>query len=75
MVVLGSAGSPSYEWDELNGKTTQLGLTVVGFAQYFVADVPEKGTLEGQFVQVIDPDALNGGGYVPWAGVLYWLEE
>lgn len=63
----------SYDWDSLNGRAGNV--VVVGFAQYFVESVPEKGTLVGQFVQVIDPDALDGGGYVDWAGVLYWLDE
>lgn len=62
-----------YDWDLLNGRSGPV--VVVGFAQYFVEAVPEKGTLVGQFVQVIDPDALDGGGYVDWAGVLYWLDE
>lgn len=73
VIVIGSSGSPSYDWESAAGNTS---VTVIGFANYFIESVTKKEPeFRGRFVQVVDPDALDGGGYVDWAGVRYWLEE
>ena len=68
-----SLASPGYDWDSLNGRSGPV--VVVGFANYFVESVPERGTLVGQFVQVIDPDSLGSGQIIDWAGLTYALTQ
>ncbi|MDZ4177895.1 MAG: Tad domain-containing protein [Coriobacteriia bacterium] len=72
-VIVISQGDP-YDWDSVTGKTATR---VVGFLNMLVSNDPEwkEGTLIAKFVQVVPANALNPGAYVPYAGVVMWLER
>jgi hypothetical protein len=72
-VIVINQGDP-YDWDSVTGSTK---VTVVGFLNMFISNDPhfKDGILMAEFVQVVPVDALNPGGYVDYAGVVYWLAE
>lgn len=73
-VIVINQGDP-YAWDSVNG-TTQT--RVVGFLNMLVTNDPamkDDNILWGLFVQVVAEDALAPGAYVPYAGIMTWLER
>jgi Flp pilus assembly protein TadG len=67
-------GDSPYDWESVNGTTATQ---VVGFLNMFVSNDPhfKDGVLIAKFVQVVPVDTLNPGGYVDYAGVIYFLAE
>ncbi|MDH4139162.1 MAG: Tad domain-containing protein [Coriobacteriia bacterium] len=72
-VIIIAQGDP-YDWDSVNGTTTTI---VVGFLNMFIHNDPDfkDGVLLSEFVQVVPGDTFDPGGYVDYAGVVYWLSE
>jgi hypothetical protein len=72
-VIIIMQGDP-YDWDSVNGTTATQ---VVGFLNMFVSNDPDfkDGSLWATFVQVVPVDVFQPGGYIPYGGVVYWLEE
>jgi hypothetical protein len=72
-VIVVNSGDP-YDWDSVTGNTA---VTVVGFLNMFISNDPhfQDGELMAEFVQVVPVDAFDPGGYVDYAGVVYWLDE
>lgn len=73
-IIVTTQGDP-YNWDELAGSSVPV--QIVGFVNMLVSNDPQAsdGTLLATFVQVVPDDVLTPGAYVPYGGVMYWLED
>lgn len=71
-VVKSTDSSKPYEWPTGASKD----VVVIGFVNMLVESL-DKGdqTIYARFVQVVPVDALDPGGLVDYAGVVYWLDE
>lgn len=73
-VIVLSGGDP-YDWESAAGASVKV--EIVGFVNMLVSNDPnfKDGALVAKFVQVVPLDAMNPGGYVDYAGVVWWLEQ
>lgn len=73
-IIITTQGDP-YDWDELAGASVPV--QIVGFVNMFVSNNPQAsdGTLLATFVQVVPDDVLTPGSYIPYGGIMYWLED
>jgi hypothetical protein len=72
-IIIMTGGDP-YDWASARGNTTTQ---IVGFVNMFVSNDPnfKDGALVAKFVQVVPVDTFNPGGYMDFAGVVYYLAE
>ena len=72
--VIVVVGDDPYDWDSVTGTSA---VRVVGFLNMLIENDPDfkEGALYAEFVQVVPVDAFSPGGYVDYAGIVYWLEH
>jgi hypothetical protein len=73
-VIIMTSGDP-YDWASATGNEL---VQIVGFMNMLVTNNPRHpadSSLWAEFVQVVPADALDPGGYVDYAGIVYWLAE
>lgn len=73
-VITITEGDP-YDWDSTAGASVDV--KVVGFLNMFISNDPtaKDGALMATFVQVVPDDVFSPGPYVPYGGVMFWLES
>lgn len=73
-VIAISTGDP-YDWDGTAGKSVSV--TVVGFLNMLVSNDPtaKDGALMATFVQVVPANPMAPGPYIPYGGVVTWLDR
>lgn len=72
-IIIMTVGDP-YDWDVATG---QEQVQVVGFVNMFVSNDPVEtdGALMSTFVQVVPDDVMTPGPYIPYGGIMFWLES
>lgn len=73
-VIVISEGDP-YDWDSTAGKSVKV--QVVGFLNMFISNDPhhKDGALMATFVQTVPVSTLTPGGYIPYGGIVTWLQR
>ena len=73
-IIVTTEGDP-YDWDELAGASVPV--EIIGFVNMLVSNDPQAsdGTMLATFVQVVPDDVLTPGSYIPYGGIMYWLED
>lgn len=75
IIVIAEAGMDPFDAAGLTGKSVSV--RIIGFVNMFVANDPNHndGILTAKFVQVVPHNVMQPGGYIPYGGVMYWLER
>lgn len=73
-VIVVAAGDP-YDWDGTAGASVKV--QVVGFLNMFISNDPnfKDGALMSTFVQTVPVSTFTPGGYIPYGGVMTWLQR
>lgn len=73
-IIVVTEGDP-FDWEGTAG--TSVEVQVAGFVNMFISNDPQTtdGALMATFVQVVPDDVMSPGSYIPYGGIVTWLER